>query len=82
MRLNRWKCDMCSTEYQVDDEVLASVLFHIENDSDPVDGHNIRVFSSVDLCPKCKHDLFQGVLNDHPMEYRQKVGKAWKAKRR
>lgn len=80
MKLNVWECEMCGNEYR-GEEKLASVRFHVDNDSDPADGHNLKCWATVDLCPGCQHGLLDSAINDHPMEWRRKVAAAWKAKR-
>lgn len=79
MKLNTWQCDHCKKEFR--EHQGAEINFHIGDDSDPVDGHNIKDYKSLDFCAACQKALLEALLKEQPAERQQRLATAWGSKR-
>lgn len=79
MIIHLWKCDGpgCGKEYRANGG--AQIEFHVDNESDPVDGHNIRVYKHADLCMACMCKLISKMLECATRDHRAKLAKDWGA---
>lgn len=78
MTIPVWQCDSCKKEFRKGGGV-AGLAFHVGNESDPVDGHNIREYKHADLCAQCQADLLAELLDARQTQDRASIAKEWGA---
>ena len=77
MKVNVWKCDKCGNEFRQGGG--SEIAFHVDNDADEGDGHNVRIFKRADLCLSCTVDFSGELLESCDMRERAVWAKAWGA---
>jgi hypothetical protein len=78
MTIDLWKCDVCGNEFRVGHG--STVIFHVGNESDPVDSHNMRIYKDADLCTRCQTVLLEKMINEIPIEGRAQLAKECNAR--
>lgn len=77
MQVDLWKCDSCGKEYRYGHG--AGVVFHVDDELDPIDGDNFRVKKHADLCMTCAHGLLMELLGRLSCAHQADLAKSYHA---